>query len=83
MNFETYLIIKIFFFIDLNECQNGSHDCDQKASCTDTVENFTCKCDDGFEGSGKDGDCKGEFRNLQKDLKFFFHRFKRVSKWFT
>eukprot|EP01006_Ploeotia_vitrea_P029723 TRINITY_DN62208_c0_g1_i1.p1 TRINITY_DN62208_c0_g1~~TRINITY_DN62208_c0_g1_i1.p1 ORF type:complete len:1202 (+),score=249.69 TRINITY_DN62208_c0_g1_i1:55-3660(+) len=38
---------------DVNECTNGSHDCDANASCTDTADSFTCACNTGYSGDGR------------------------------
>ena len=39
--------------INIDECGEGSHDCDSNALCTDTVGSFTCECLAGYEGSGQ------------------------------
>ena len=36
----------LLLFSDINECTEGSHNCEQ--SCTDTTGSFTCSCDSGF-----------------------------------
>ena len=44
---------------DIDECQEGSHNCDPNAICTNTDGGFTCECQPGFTGDGKtckDGD---------------------------
>merc|ERR1711968_240786 len=38
---------------DINECTDGTHDCDANASCSNTAGSFTCQCNAGYEGSGK------------------------------
>ena len=45
-------IIQYWFlsFLDINECQDDSHDCDKNANCTNTVGSFTCSCNPGFFG---------------------------------
>ncbi|KAJ1474090.1 hypothetical protein T484DRAFT_1833638 [Baffinella frigidus] len=40
----------------IDECCEGTHDCDDNATCTNTVSSFTCACDPGFEGNGTDCD---------------------------
>ena len=42
-------------FVD--ECADGSHNCDANAICTDTDNGFTCECIHGYEGDGTDGNC--------------------------
>ena len=44
----------------VNECTTKIHDCDLNAICTDTETSFTCDCNEGYLGSGKNGDCLGE-----------------------
>ena len=39
-------------FIDINECNTGSHNCHQTATCMNNVGSFTCQCNTGFMGNG-------------------------------
>ena len=45
------------FFIDIDECSNGSHVCDVNANCTNTVGSHNCTCKEGFTGNGRS--CSG------------------------
>ncbi len=50
---------QIFFFAsDVNECTEGTDNCNINALCTNTVGSFTCACNEGFSGDGVD--CEGE-----------------------
>ena len=48
--------------VDVDECLDvvnppcGTKE--QHATCTNTVGSYTCKCGEGYEGSGYNGDCK-------------------------
>ncbi|KAJ1480670.1 hypothetical protein T484DRAFT_1809848 [Baffinella frigidus] len=35
-----------------DECCEETHNCDINATCTNTVDSFTCECDPGYEGDG-------------------------------
>ena len=37
----------------------GLSDCDKKAICVNTSPAYTCKCKEGFQGTGKNGSCTG------------------------
>jgi cysteine-rich repeat protein len=40
--------------LDIDECKaGGGNDCSAKATCTNTVGSFTCKCIKGYTGDGK------------------------------
>ena len=39
-------------FIDIDECEMGTHTCSSNASCTDTDGSFNCTCREGYEGDG-------------------------------
>ena len=41
-----------FKHTDVDECLNGSHNCHNKAVCTDTVGSYECTCNSGYEGDG-------------------------------
>ncbi|XP_078367586.1 uncharacterized protein LOC144651502 isoform X2 [Oculina patagonica] len=38
---------------DIDECSNGSHDCDVNANCTNTVGSYNCTCKEGYAGDGR------------------------------
>ncbi|NPD22211.1 hypothetical protein D7Y27_19240 [Corallococcus sp. AB004] len=38
--------------VDVNECAAGTDNCNENATCTNTVGSFTCACNAGYEGNG-------------------------------
>ena len=40
-------------WIDINECEDGSHNCDRDANCTNTAGSFICTCNPGLVGNGR------------------------------
>ena len=49
---------------DIHECNEGSDDCHDNATCTDTDGSYNCTCNLGYSGNGTH--CEGWFSN--KDL---------------
>ena len=51
------------FFVDLNECETGLHNCNPNTSvCSNSVGSYSCACRSGFEdfvNSEKGRICKG------------------------
>ena len=39
-------------FSDVDECASNEDNCDDDATCTNTVGSFTCQCNSGFSGDG-------------------------------
>uniref|UniRef100_A0A0G4HK22 EGF-like domain-containing protein n=1 Tax=Chromera velia CCMP2878 TaxID=1169474 RepID=A0A0G4HK22_9ALVE len=37
---------------DIDECSLNTHDCNQNATCADSIGSFTCTCNDGWTGDG-------------------------------
>ena len=54
---QVYNYFVIFLLLDIDECAVNTHDCDLVATCTNTVGNFTCACNEGYTGNGKS--CSG------------------------
>ena len=50
-------LLCISFFVDIDECSNGSHSCDVNANCSNTVGSHNCTCKEGFTGDGRS--CSG------------------------
>ena len=46
------LTLITFFFLDINECRRQTDRCDSKATCRNTVGNYTCTCRKGYTGDG-------------------------------
>ncbi len=38
--------------IDINECENGTHNCHENANCINNNGGFSCECKSGFGGDG-------------------------------
>lgn len=36
----------------MNECEDGTHNCDENATCTNTDGSYTCSCASGYSGDG-------------------------------
>ena len=53
------------YALDIDECSNGSHDCDVNANCTNTNGSHSCTCKEGYTGKGES--CQGKIRlDLEK-----------------
>ena len=42
----------IILITDIDECSDGSDDCDDKALCENTEGSHTCTCNQGYSGTG-------------------------------
>ena len=50
-------MFSIFLSADTDECSTNNGGCDTKADCTNTQGSFTCTCQTGYGGDGKN--CTG------------------------
>ena len=50
----------MFWYTDLNECDLGTHDCDDRgATCVNTMGWYECKCSAGYHMDLLTGVCAG------------------------
>ena len=47
-----YMYWLIILITDIDECSDGSDDCDDKALCENTEGSHTCTCNQGYSGTG-------------------------------
>ena len=51
------------FYIDIDECTAGTHDCPVNATCINNIGNYTCECMTGYEWNGTH--CVGKLYRLK------------------
>lgn len=54
---SVYVIIIVCMCVDLDECVEGQHQCQQR--CINTFGSFKCGCDDGFQPAHDQTSCTG------------------------
>ena len=63
----------LLMFLDIDECSNGSHDCDVNANCTNTNGSYSCTCEEGYTGKGES--CQGKIRlDFEKSRLTVYHK---------
>ena len=60
------LMFDLFCTLEINECLEGTHDCDVNARCDNVDGSFTCECNAGYSGNGRI--CSGKVQLLQAIL---------------
>ena len=58
--FQWVTALTSLMLLDIDECSNGSHDCDLNANCTNTNGSYSCTCKEGYTGKGES--CQGKIR---------------------
>ena len=51
----------LHFYVDIDECADGSDNCHPNATCTNEIGHFVCDCNPGFTGNGSH--CEGRLQN--------------------
>ena len=49
--------LNLYFFLDIQECRDGLHNCDQV--CIELNGDFECACNGGFELENDNATCSG------------------------
>ena len=44
------------FYLDIDECAEGSHECSANAVCNNTKGSYNCTCNPGYYGDGRSCD---------------------------
>ena len=58
----------LFFFLDLDECKDKTHQCDVNANCTNIPGSYNCTCRPGYTGNGSI--CNGIINYPSRSLHF-------------
>lgn len=45
---------------DVNECDEGTHNCHENANCSEVMGGFNCTCNTGFTGNGTSCESNGK-----------------------
>ncbi len=56
---------------DINECTEGSAECDENADCENNEGSYDCNCKNGFSGDGKT--CSGKQGNWISSVTYMFN----------
>lgn len=54
----------ILTLTDIDECEEGSDDCDKNAVCINVPGSFECACVDGYFGNGRVGLCNRKYTQM-------------------
>ena len=46
------IVTMLYLVADIPECERGLDDCDQNATCINTIGSYDCLCNTGFTGDG-------------------------------
>ena len=58
----------MYYFADIDECEDAIDSCSVKAECTNAVGSYNCACLPGFSGDGTI--CSGIHSNVLKGYLF-------------
>ena len=61
----SYIHLHRHLLSDTDECSEGTDNCDANASCTNTLGDYNCTCNTGYEGDGFT--CSGTYVHTCKD----------------
>ena len=64
MSHNVITILYFYFFIDIKECENGLHNCDQ--ICLEFEGAFECACNAGYELDNNNATCSGKMYSMVK-----------------
>ena len=54
---QSKIFLHFEFFLDVNECDDGSHNCSSDGTCYNEIGAYGCTCNEGFVGDGRN--CSG------------------------
>ena len=54
VNVDPHIIHTRFAVLDIDECNDGTHECNMNADCHNIIGSYKCTCKDGLRGNGID-----------------------------